>query len=54
MDCKKYFLYIVYIMSDLEKCYRLNRYFYMDSNQNILKYKKYCIARKMLLLIIKI
>ena len=30
-------------MSDLEKGYKLNRYFYMDSNQNILKYKKYCI-----------
>ena len=44
-------------MSDLENVYRLNRYFYMDSNQNILKYKKYCIlsdCEKMLLLIIKI
>ena len=30
-------------MSDLENIYKLNRYFYMDSNQNILKYKKYCI-----------
>ena len=30
-------------MSDLENVYKLNRYFYMDSNQNILKYKKYCI-----------
>ena len=30
-------------MSDLENCYKLSRYFYMDSNQNILKYKKYCI-----------
>ena len=30
-------------MSDLENRYKLNRYFYMDSNQNILKYKKYCI-----------
>ena len=30
-------------MSDLENGYKLNRYFYMDSNQNILKYKKYCI-----------
>ena len=48
---------IVYIMSDLENVYKLNRYFYMDSNQNILKYKKYCIIsdfEKMLLLIIKI
>ena len=27
-------------MSDLENGYKLNRYFYMDSNQNILKYKK--------------
>ena len=40
---KKIFSNIVYIMSDLENCYKLNRYFYMDSNQNILKYKKYCI-----------
>ena len=30
-------------MSDLENVYKLSRYFYMDSNQNILKYKKYCI-----------
>ena len=30
-------------MSDLGNVYKLNRYFYMDSNQNILKYKKYCI-----------
>ena len=30
-------------MSDLENVYKLNRYFYMDSNQKILKYKKYCI-----------
>ena len=30
-------------MSDLENVYKLNRYFYMDSNQNILKYKKYCV-----------
>ena len=41
-------------MTDLENSYKLNRYFYMDSNQNILKYKKYCIVKKMLLLIIKI
>ena len=25
-------------MTDLENVYKLNRYFYMDSNQNILKY----------------
>ena len=43
MDCKKYFLYLIYWMSDLENVYTLNRYFYMDSNQNILKYKRYCI-----------
>ena len=43
MDYKKYFLYIIYRMTDLENVYKLNRYFYMDSNQNILKYKKYCI-----------
>ena len=30
-------------MSDLENIYKLNRYFYMDSNQKIFKYKKYCI-----------
>ena len=30
-------------MSDLKNVYKLNRYFCMDSNQNILKYKKYCI-----------
>ena len=30
-------------MSDLEKRYKINRYFYMDSNQKILKYKRYCI-----------
>ena len=44
-------------MSDLENGYKLNIYFHMDSNQNILKYKKYCIKsdfQKMILLIIKI
>ena len=30
-------------MSDLENVYKINRYFYMDSNQKILKYKKYCV-----------
>ena len=30
-------------MTDLENAYKLNRYFYMDSNKNIFKYKKYCI-----------
>ena len=30
-------------MSDLENFYKLNRYFYMDYNQNILKYKKHDI-----------
>ena len=30
-------------MSDLENGYKINRYFYMDSKQKILKYKKYCI-----------
>ena len=30
-------------MGDLENVYKLNKYFYMDSNQNILKYKKYRI-----------
>ena len=44
-------------MTDLENVYKLKRYFYVDSNQNILKYKKnYIISdcEKMLLLIIKI
>ena len=31
-------------MSDLENIYKLNRYFYMDSNQNLFKYKKCCIT----------
>ena len=26
---------IVYIMSDLENGYKINKYFYMDSNQKI-------------------
>ena len=43
MDCKKYFLYIIYRMSDLENGYKINKYFYVDSNQKILKYKRYCI-----------
>ena len=30
-------------MGNLENIYKLNRYFYMDSKQNIIKYKKYCI-----------
>ena len=30
-------------MGDLENVCKLNRYFYMDFNQNILRYKKYCI-----------
>ena len=30
-------------MSDLENGYKINRYFYMDDNQKILKYKRYCI-----------
>ena len=30
-------------MSDLENGYKINRFFYMDSNQNILKYEKYYI-----------
>ena len=43
-------------MSDLENIYKLNKYFYMDKDKNILKYKKYCIiadCEKILLLIIK-
>ena len=30
-------------MDELGNVYKLNRYFYMDSNQKILKYKKYFI-----------
>ena len=30
-------------MSELENGYKINRYFYMDANQKILKYKRYCI-----------
>ena len=30
-------------MSDLENGYKINKYFYMDANQKILKYKRYCI-----------
>ena len=30
-------------MTELQNVYKLNTYFYMDSNQNILKYEKYCI-----------
>ena len=39
----KIFSNILYIKSDLENDHKLNRCFYMDSNQNILKYKKCCI-----------
>ena len=43
-------------MGELENIYKLNRHFYIDSKQNILKYKKYCIisdCKKILRLIIK-
>ena len=30
-------------MGDLENVYKINKYFYMDANQKILKYKRYCI-----------
>ena len=30
-------------MTELENGYKINRYFYMDANQKILKYKRYCI-----------
>ena len=30
-------------MSELENGYKINKYFYMDANQKILKYKRYCI-----------
>ena len=31
-------------MSDLENINKLNRYFYMDSNQKISKYETYCVV----------
>ena len=43
-------------MSNLENVYKINKYFYMDDNQKILKYKRYCIisdCEKMLHLIMK-
>ena len=43
-------------MSELEYRYEINKYFYMDANQKILKYKRYCIisdCEKMHLLITK-
>ena len=43
LNLKKYFLYILYIMDELENGYKINKYFYMDANQKILKYKRYCI-----------
>ena len=30
-------------MTELENIYKLNKHFYMDSKQNILKYKKHCM-----------
>ena len=54
---KNIFSNIVYIMTELENVYTLNRYFYMDSNRNIFKYKKYCTisdCEKIILLTIKI
>ena len=30
-------------MGELENGYKINKYFYMDANQKILKYKRYCI-----------
>ena len=56
MGYKNIFSNIVYIMSELKNGYKINRYFYMDANQKILKYKRYCIisdCEKMLHLIIK-
>ena len=44
-------------MSDLGNGYKINKYFYMDANKKMLKYKRYCIisdCEKTLLLIIKI
>ena len=33
-------------MTDLENVYKLNRYFYMDSNQNIKSIVLYLIVKK--------
>ena len=44
-------------MADLENVYKINRYFYMDSNKKYLNIKSivlYLIVKKMLLLIIRI
>ena len=30
-------------MTDLENVYKINRYFNMDANHKILRYKRYCI-----------
>ena len=30
-------------MDELKNVYKLNEYFYMDSNEKIFKYRKYCI-----------
>ena len=30
-------------MGVLENIYKLNKYFYIDKDEDILKYKKYCI-----------
>ena len=57
IDYKKIFSNIVYIMGELENVYKLNRYFYMDSKQNILNIKDialYLIVKKIVLLIINI
>ena len=44
-------------MTDLENVYKINRYFYMDSNKKNLNIKSivlYLIVKKILLLIIRI
>ena len=44
-------------MGDLENLYKLNRYFYLDSNKKYLNIKSivlYLIVKKMFLLIIRI
>ena len=30
-------------MNELENIYKMNKYFYIDKDQNIFMYKKYCI-----------
>ena len=42
-NLKEIFSNIVYRMSGLDSIYKLNKYFYINSDKKIIKYKKYCI-----------